>query len=302
MPSKPVKKRINFYQIQATKTIENKKEELSKDEIIKHLQSICSGLNVNSNNYKYQSFEMGFNDYIIEFIKFDDSMLFARIGKKTNENTIGKRDTLSGDLLNIELQDSENIETYTYIYIDLTNMILSYLVLSGTPSRTSFSYFLNENDENIVFDCVPITTKDVIKNLAKKNVLGTIKYSYCNPKECVIENIPGINKQLLSSLNADKSVITVSLRPPRSKSITNKIQDIFNLKDELLKEHGQNLQSLTMNAKDYDEETINYNLLDYKFARYTYISMLSLKTEHDFFDIITQEYKKIKNTLEDFIQ
>ncbi len=200
------------------------------------------------------------------------------------------------------MQDSENIETYTYIYLDLTNMILSYLVLSGTPSRTSFSYFLNKNDENIDFDCVAITTKDVIQNLAKKNILGTIKYSYCNPKECVTKNIPGINNHLLDSLNADKSVITVSLRPPRSKSITDKIQDIFNLKDGLEKEHGKNLQSLTMNAKDYDEETINYNLLDYKFASYTYISMLSLKTENDFFDIITKEYKKIKKTLENFIQ
>jgi len=105
----------------------------------------------------------------------------------------------------------------------------------------------------------------------------------------------------LSSLEANKTVITVSLRPSRSKSITKDIKSIFNIKKELQEKHGSNLKSLRMNAKDIDEEAINYNLLDYKFASYTYISMISLKTEEDFYKIITNEYKKMENVLKNYI-
>lgn len=302
MEIKPVRKRINFYQLQGEYVHDKKASTLTVKEIEDYLESIYAKLKVNKNNYKYKKFEVGPNEYIIEFIKFDRSILFARIGKRTNEYTIGKRDSVTGNLLNIELEDNENIESYTYLHLDLNNMILSYLVLSGTPSKTSFSYFINGMVEGVNFECVPITTEDVLKNLAGKSILGTIEFSYCNPKENVMKNIPGLDKKSLENLNADKTMVTVSLRPPRSKSITDKIKHILTIKENLIKEHGENLKSLRMNARDYEEETINYNLLDYKFASYTLISMILIKTEEDFYDIISNEYKKMKKVLEDFIK
>lgn len=302
MTEKLSKKRINFYQLQATQKISDKEESLSKDDIQNCLNFIYDKLSTNSNNYKYKQFIVGFNQYIIEFINFNviEKFIFARIGKHTNENTIGKRDSLTGDLFNIELQENESIESYTYLYLDLNNMILSYLLLSGTPSKTAFANFINGEIENVEFECVPIATNDVLKRLASKSVLGTINYSYCNPKENITKDIPGIDKELLSDLNTQKTVIAVSLRPPRSKSITKKVEDILKIKEYLMKEHESNLKSLNMNAKDEDEEAVNYNLLDYHFTTFTYISMLSLKTEKDFLEIIEHEYKKNKRILEDF--
>ena len=300
MAENEVRKRINFYQLQAG-LASDKNKRLSKDEINYHLRNIVAQLETNSAGYKYKQFVIGFNDYIIEFLKHDESFLFARIGKRTDGNNIGKRDTLSGNLINIELGDSETIEAYTYLYLDLTNMILSYLVLSGTPSRTSFSYFLDDICEGIKFECVPVATDDVIRSLAQKSILGTIEFSYCTPNLDALNDVPGIDKDYLSSLEANKTVITVSLRPSRSKSITKDIKSIFNIKKELQEKHGSNLKSLRMNAKDIDEEAINYNLLDYKFASYTYISMISLKTEEDLYKIITNEYKKMVNVLKNYI-
>lgn len=302
METKQVRKRINFYQVQAEKINDKKRIPLSNEERCECLEAIYEKLHTNSNDYKYARFEVGFNYYIIEFIKFEKSLLFARIGKQTNENTIGKRDTITGDLIDIELHDNENIEAYTYLYLDLTNMILTYLVLSGSPSKTCFSNFINQMINNVVFECIPITTDNVLEKLAKKEVLGTIEYSYCNPKENITKDIPGIDKKFLSSLNAAKTVIKVSLRPAKSKSITNRIKDISDIKQELLHRHGNNLKSLKMNAKDYDEETISYDLLDYNFATYTYISMLEIKTEEDFYEILTKEYKNKKSVLENFVQ
>lgn len=302
MSIKPVKKRINFFQLQANELTEKKKKKMLKEEIKQTLREINESLEINDDNYKYKHFEMFFTNYIIEFIKFDENELFARIGKQADENTIGKRDSVTGNLINIELQDNENIESFTYLYLDLSNMILSYLVLSGTPSKTIFSNFINDMIDNVEFVCVPITTDDVIKKLASKSILGTIEFSYCNPKNDIIKDIPGINKNDLKSLNADKSVITVSLRPARSKSITHRITDIFNIKKALEDEHGENLKSLKLNAKNEDEEMINYNLLDYKFSTYTYIDMLLLNTADDFYKIILREYNNMKSTLEDYVQ
>lgn len=302
MSNKPIKKRINFFQVQAYALSDKKKKKMSKEDIRQSLTNIYNDLEANDDKYKFKNFEMFSTNYIIEFIKLNDSELFARIGKQANENTIGKRDFVTGNLINIELQDNENIESYTYLYLDFSNMILSYLVLSGTPSKTIFSNFINDMIDNVEFTCVPITTDDVIRKLASKSTLGTIEFSYCNPKNEVIKDIPGINKRSLQNLNTDKSVITVSLRPARSKSITHRIEDIFNIKEILISEHGDNLKSLKLNAKNEEEEMINYNLLDYKFSTYTYIDMLLLNTADDFYKIIIREYNNMKNTLEDYIQ
>ena len=88
MSIKPVKKRISYYQLQAEIKDSKTKMHLSKEEIKNELLIIYKRLKVNSNDYKYSQFQAGFTEYIIEFIRVNDLMIFARIGKQTNEKSI----------------------------------------------------------------------------------------------------------------------------------------------------------------------------------------------------------------------
>lgn len=302
MAEKVVRKRINFYQIQGVKVIENKERVLRKETIRDYLNSVYCSLEENGEQHKYCSFRSGFNDYIIEFIEFQENFLFARLGRKNNENTIGKRDVVTGNLISIELGDNENIESFTYLYLDLTNMILSYLVLSGSPSRVAFNTFLNVvKDDSYKFECVPITTTDVLKRLAQKRVLGAIEFSYCTPKETPLENVPGVGDFDLSELNTDKTVVKVRLVPPRLKSITKTVEIIEKLKNNLMNYHKDDLKGIKLNARDEEEQTMTYDLLDYKFSKWISISNVSTTSEVEFKQLICNTYESEKSSLEEMV-
>ncbi|WP_296878577.1 hypothetical protein [Thomasclavelia sp.] len=296
METKPVKKRINFYQIQAEKNINKNEEKLTYKEIKDFFDDVYSDLKTNKDGYKYEYFET-FEKYMIEYIVMNEKEMFVRIGKETPENVIGKRNHDTGNLSNIELDNGETIETYTYLYVDFENCIMSFLMLSGAPSRVVFEKYLNSIDQTITFDCTPITTNNILEKIINKSILGTIQYSYCNPKENVLKDIPGVTDTVLDSLNINKSTISVSLAPPRNKSLTRRAAELLKIKDDLEQLHNNDLKKISINARDEDETMVTYNLLDYKFNSYVSIQMINTLNENDFKKIIIHAYNKQKKDL-----
>ncbi|OUP69723.1 hypothetical protein B5F09_14250 [Erysipelatoclostridium sp. An173] len=301
METKQTRKRINFYQIQAEKSINKNEEKLNYKEIKDFFDDVYSNLKTNKNGYKYEHFET-FEKYMIEYIAMEEKEMFVRIGKETPENVIGKRNHDTGNLSNIELDNGETIETYTYLFVDFENCIMSFLMLSGAPSRVVFEKYLNSIDQTITFDCTPITTDNILEKIINKSILGTIQYSYCNPKENVLRDIPGVTDTVLDSLNINKSTITVSLAPPRNKSLTRRAAELLKLKDDLEQLHNNDLKKISINARDEDETMVTYNLLDYKFNSYVSIQMINTLNENDFKKIIIQAYNKQKNDLRNHIR
>ena len=301
MSVKPAKKRINFYQIQAERNIDNIKEKFDYKGIKQFFDRVYSDLKVNKNGYKYDHFET-FDRYMIEYISLNESEMFVRIGKETPENVIGKRNHDTGSLSNIELDTGETIETYTYLFVDFENCIMSFLMLSGAPSRIVFEKYLNSLDQTITFDCTPITTNNILEKIINKSILGTIQYSYCNPKENVLKDIPGVTDNVLDALNINRSTITVSLAPPRKKSLAKRLSELLKLKDDLEQTHGDDLKKISINARDEDEEMVTYNLLDYKFNSYVFIDMINTLNEEDFKKIIISAYFRQKKDLCSYIR
>ena len=200
------------------------------------------------------------------------------------------------------MDNGETIETYTYLFVDFENCIMSFLMLSGAPSRVVFEKYLNSIDQTITFDCTPITTNNILEKIINKSILGTIQYSYCNPKENVLKDIPGVTDTVLDSLNINKSTISVSLAPPRNKSLTRRVAELLRLKDDLEQLHNNDLKKISINARDEDETMVTYNLLDYKFNSYVSIQMINTLTENDFKKIIIKAYNKQKNDLCNYIR
>ena len=302
MATKPSRKRINFYQIQAEKNVNNSKVKLKCEEIREIFKKVYLELEINDDGYKFKDFET-FDRYMIEYIEMTENNMFVRIGKETPENIIGKRNHDTGKLASIELDQRETIEAYTYLYVDFENCIMSFLNLSGAPSRTIFEKYLNSINQTVRFDCVPITTNKILEKIINKSILGTIEYSYCTPKENVLKDIPGVTDNVLDSFNIQKGIVSVSLAPPRKKTIAKQknLQNLLRFKDDLEQKHGDDLKKITINARDEDEAMVTYNLLDYKFNSYAYFDMISTLDENKFKEIILKTYKEHKNDLLDYI-
>lgn len=302
MATKPSRKRINFYQIQAEKNVNNSKVKLKCEEIREIFKKVYLELEINDDGYKFKDFET-FDRYMIEYIEMTENNMFVRIGKETPENIIGKRNHDTGKLANIELDQRETIEAYTYLYVDFENCIMSFLNLSGAPSRTIFEKYLNSINQTVRFDCVPITTNKILEKIINKSILGTIEYSYCTPKENVLKDIPGVTDNVLDSFDIQKGIVSVSLAPPRKKTIAKQknLQNLLRFKDDLEQKHGDDLKKITINARDEDEAMVTYNLLDYKFNSYAYFDMISTLDENKFKEIILKTYKEHKNDLLDYI-
>lgn len=300
MVAKQSRKRINFYQIQAEKNVNKSKVKLKCEEIREIFKKVYSELEVNEDGYKFIEFET-FDRYMVEYIEMTENDMFVRIGKETPENIIGKRNHDTGKLASIELDKRETIEAYTYLYVDFENCIMSFLSLSGAPSRTVFERYLNSIDQTVLFDCVPITTNKILEKIINKSILGTIEYSYCTPKENVLKDIPGVTDNVLDSFDVQKGTVSVSLAPPRKKSIAKNLQKLLRFKDDLEQKHGDDLKKITINARDEDEAMVTYNLLDYKFNSYAYFDMISTLDENKFKEIILRTYKEHKDDLLDYI-
>ena len=290
------KKRIYFYQLQG----ERNGRRLDDDEIMNLFKEKYNVLKVNSDGYKVDDFQT-FDDYMIEYIDLNDDNMFVRIGKETLKNVIGKRDQTTGDLVDIELKISETIETYTYLYIDFNHCIMSFLNISGAPSRVVFNKYLNNLNEDISFDCLPISTKNILEMIGNKSVLGAIEYSYCKPKESVLYDIPGITDGIIGDSNVRKATINVRLTPPKNKSLFSRITDILNVKNDLQQAHGDNLIKLTIKARDEGEEMAEYNLMDYKFNSYVMIDMDNALDIKNFKRSILEAYNQEKSYLRRYI-
>lgn len=301
MTTKPTRKRINFYQIQAEKSIKQDKKKLKYEDVFIFFDSLYKKLPMNEQGYKFDRFET-FDKYMIEYIELNEEMMFIRIGKETPGNVIGKRNQDTGNLVDIELDQKETIEAYTYLFLDFEKCVMAFLNLSGAPTRIVFEKYLNSIDQFILFDCTPITTNKILEKVINKDILGTIEYSYCNPKNDVLKDIPGVTDTVLDSLNVDKSTISVSLRPPRKKSLLKRLQELVRIKDDLEQIHGDELKKITINARDEDEVMVTYNLLDYKFNSYAYFDMIDTLNEKDFKQIIIKTFNEQKDDLYRYIK
>lgn len=301
MARKEPRRRINFYQIQAERSVNKGKEKLKIKEINTILKKEYATLKTNKDGYKYKHFET-FDRYMIEYIESNENDMFIRVGKETPENVIGKRDHDTGNLTNIELNKKETIEAYTYLYIDFENSVMSFLSLPSAPNRIVFEKYLNSIDEDVSFECNPIVTSEILEKIINKSILGTIQYRYCPPAGEVLKDIPGVTDGVLDSLNISKTTISVSLSPPKKKSVAKKLKELLRLKDDLEQIHGEDLKGMTLNARDEEEEMISYNLLDYKFNSYTYINMIYTLNENDFKDIILKSYSEQKEALSIYVK
>lgn len=296
-------RKIKFYYLNG----QNKDKTFkSKEEIKDFLKSIYESCDTTDDGHKYKILEAYKKNYTFEFLTFNDNEMFLRIRQPRPKNHYGKSKENNATLQKLDINNNEHMESYTFLYLDFETMIVSHLKIQGTPTVNYFIRFLmNENGygNGIVYNCDAIATEDIIKQIVNNQKFGTIAYSYVNPSDSALKDIPGVTDRIRRGLQANRSTIEVKISPSRSKNLLKDGSFLYEIKKWLLKEHGDNLKKFSINAGEYeDSKMTTFNLLNQEFTQETDIKVDDEIDENEYLKAIRAAYNGTKSILIKYIR
>lgn len=268
----------------------------TEKEIKKFIHDIYDSGDFTDDGYVYKVFELLKIKYTIEFTHFDGNEVFLRIRQPRPKNHYGKAEIENATLKDLEIDNTEHMESFTFFYIDLSTCIISHLKIQGTPSIGIFSRFLNNENEfgnGIKYSCDAIATEEIIKQIVNKQKFGTIVYSFVNPKDSALKDIPGLTDTIKEGLSAKRSTVEIRIAPERSKNLLKDGNVLYDFMKQLRKLYDKNLKKVAISAgDDGDSKMMMFNLLNQEFTQET-----SIRTDDE---LTVEEYEKaIKRAYED---
>lgn len=211
--------------------------------------------------------EKGSNQVTFDFINFDDKYVFARLGRINDKNAIQIRNKLTYVPKGINTGANEDIEIYTYFLLDFNTGIISFISSMYAPSinklrRLDDIYDLN----NYKFNVYPIVNKEAIAEVMKKEFITKFDIDVAVPTDEVL-NLEGIGLSMKEFINVkdlkyQRVTITMKTVKPDGNVFTN--SKIIKKFVDKVSNSELNIMSMTANAKNDNEKTIPYNLIEHK--------------------------------------
>ena len=278
----------------------------TRSEIKNFLINIYESCELTDDGHRYKVFSAYKKNYTFEFLEFNDNEMFLRVRQPRPKNHYGKSEDNNATLKKLDIDDNEHMESYTFLYLDFETMIVSHLKIQGTPSINYFiSFLMSENGygDVVKFYCDAIATEDIIKQIVNNQKFGTITYSYVNPSDKALSEIPGVTDSVKKGLQANRSTIEVKISPKRSKNLLKEGSFLYELRDWLVKGHGDNLKKFSINAGEYeDSKMATFNLLNQEFTQETAIKADDEVNEKEYLKAIRMAYHDIKATLVKYVR
>lgn len=198
----------------------------------------------------------------IEFIDHDDKYIYARIGRAKDLFTVQLRNPNTLEPSRLDIGPDKQLEIFTYLLIDRTNYIISYLREQSAPSIQRLTCLIDNNfqDENLFGEISSIAIDDAIPLLKRKDIIGTINYKMSIPSDEKLNiDTLGLSEKQYDMLDNLKTVdIEIKLVAERNKDIMrdkNKIGEFFS--DIISFAKG-----IRVKAKNKDEYMQTYNIVD----------------------------------------
>ena len=246
----------------------------------------------------YKSYELE-DLYYYDFLKFDEKETFIKIGKVNENSSIEKRNKDILESSPIEVDENEQLDKITYYYMDFETGIVSILSADGIGYGTAIKNLIltKYKKSKLNVDFANILTKDVIKMIMEKDIIGTIEYSYAVPNDDILSDDININPVFFSDIENKKAMVLSCVIPIKRNKSAFKNNDLFkNLIDKLYKTHGT-LKSLLVNAKNKDESMHTFNLLKYRFTAKIECEIKNFSNYEFIYALIRKEYINRKNEI-----
>lgn len=232
----------------------------------------------------------------LEIEKTEGTYIFGKLCKVQDvvNFQIREKDTLASNRLVIE--SNQVLEKFSYFLMDTSNFAVSYIKESSAPTihylADAITQEFGNSNPAVRGKMSALLAEDAIAVLAKKDIIGTIKYDMTIPASMGVE-ITGMNeKDYLDLQNVGSFKIQVQIKAHKRKKTTLKPENILGFLSNI----GKGKDKVVINAKDADEDFIMPYVLDnnpyIKKVRFEDIEVDSIEE----FD--KEVFRKLKETYE----
>lgn len=302
-------RKVSFYRLSlekqtllpGTRTV--RVTQLNNDEIEDCFRKIYNEkMQVLSDNHKAIDITVSNGHYVIEVISIEEHRAFLKIGQQNPANTVALRDRTTLETENVPMRESQLLELYTFCLIDFESGIVSYIGINGAPKisavRNLFDQTL-EPGENTSAHLAAIMTDDILQVLVRKHIISKVSVTVAVPEDQILSDI-GLDIENFDAIrNVRTKTATYKLVGRRNKNIFTSSSKLAEMIAAIKIKFGDNLQGLTANAKDYNEKSQTYDLLQYNFTKTVVLGREDegLLTLDDFKDALVTTYDLYKTEL-----
>ncbi|MBT2614142.1 MULTISPECIES: hypothetical protein [unclassified Bacillus (in: firmicutes)] len=200
--------------------------------------------------------------YTFEIINSDDTYIFGKIGRYKDMISFQLRDRETLESSKISKTNTQDLEVFTYLLIDRSNYLISYLKEQSAPSISVLSSLIDNvygSTQSLFGEVSSIMIEDAIPILKKKDTIGSISYKVAVPStEKINIDALGLSEKDFEMLQNQKSVqFEVKLVAERNKSA---IEDPNKL-EQFLKKIMKKTEKIKVSAKDTSEYMQTYNIV-----------------------------------------
>lgn len=279
-------------------------EKLSLAETENKFDYLCDAKSVSLSNGNKAFYVSGaYSDYVIEIIEKNNHCAFVKIGQQNPSNLVALRDSITLETENVPMTENQLLELFTFALIDFKTNIISYIGINGAPKITAIKLLFNNNlikEEQIHTELSAIVTNDVIKVLSKKNKITKLSVSVEIPSDKILSDKLGVNEHLFDEINNIRtSRMKIDLLARRNKNIFKNNSSIGVWLSNLQQKYGDKIISLKANAKNEDENSQEYDLLESYFTKTVIIGEAdsNILLEEDFKNTLINTYNSNKSDL-----
>ena len=256
-----------------------------------------------SNGRKAMEIETYNSRYVVEVIDYSNHRAFLKIGQQNSANTVALRDKNTLETESVPMRASQLLELFTFCLLDFEAGIVSYIGINGAPRITAlknmfYNTLYKERNIHAVFSA--ILTDDILEKLTKKSVISKVSVTVAVPSDEVLSESMGLSAESFDALRNVKSrTATYNITCQRNKNIVASSGKLAQLIADLKSKFGESITAMSARAKDHNEKSENYDLLQYYFTKTVSLGDADSTTldEHDFRQALTTAYETNKDDL-----
>lgn len=256
-------KNVYFYKLSL---IQAKDEEEIE---IHNLKSIIEDIiSTNSKNGSINLYSPGTEPIIMDILEEKDEYLFARLSKKSRNNSIQKRDygtLMTSPVLNSLEVTNNGVETFTYCIIGYKHGILSIARNQSAPNENVIKrlFALYKKEYNLVIDSVP--NNKLIEELYGDNaVINRITFEIPTPNAQLLqESLHVEDSELIELIQQKTHAVSIEIKPPSRGHIMNDPSYIKKLLDSFKSHSNRTFSKVVISGKpDDDTKQKRYDLFE----------------------------------------
>ena len=257
-----------------------------------------------SNGRKAMEVETYNSKYVVEVVSFTDQRAFLRIGQQNSANTVALRDRNTLETESVPMRDSQLLELFTFCLIDFETGIVSYIGINGAPRISAIrNMFYNSlyKERKIRTILAAILTDDILERLVRKSIISKISVTVTVPSDEVLSHSMGLGAASFDALrNVKTRTATYNITGKRNKNIFDSSGKLAELVADIQSKFGDdNIKALSVRAKDFDEKSQQYDLLQYNFTKTVILGDVDTSTlsVDDFKEALITTYETNKDEL-----